>query len=89
MNKSLSTLTPKIRFSEFKGEWVLTPLNKVMTPKKLKNSNRLYGVDKVLSVTQSLGMVNQIDYLGRSYAGKDLVGYGVVNVGDVVYTKAL
>ena len=39
-----------------------------------------------MSVSQ--GIVNQIDYLGRSFAAKETLHYNVVNYGDVVYTKS-
>ena len=39
-----------------------------------------------MSVSQ--GIVNQIDYLGRSFAAKETLHYNVVNHGDVVYTKS-
>ena len=39
-----------------------------------------------MSVSQ--GIINQIDYLGRSFAAKETPHYNVVNYGDVVYTKS-
>ena len=33
-------------------------------------------------------MVNQITFQGRSFAGASVSNYGVVNTGDVVYTKS-
>lgn len=35
-----------------------------------------------------LGVVNQIELLGRSYAGVSVAPYGVVEHGDIVYTKS-
>jgi type I restriction enzyme, S subunit len=35
-----------------------------------------------------LGIVNQIEHLGRSYAGVSVHQYHVVEVGDIVYTKS-
>ena len=53
-----------------------------------KNSSLEFGVEDVLSVSWAEGIVNQIELQGRSYAGADLSGYGVVDSGDVVYTKS-
>lgn len=39
-----------------------------------------------MSVSQ--GVINQIDYLGRSFAAKEVLHYNVVNWGDIVYTKS-
>jgi type I restriction enzyme S subunit len=47
-----------------------------------------YGKDEVLSVSGELGIVNQIEHLGRSYAGVSVHNYHVVEVGDIVYTKS-
>lgn len=47
-----------------------------------------YDKDEVLSVSGELGIVNQIEHLGRSYAGVSVHQYHVVEVGDIVYTKS-
>ena len=43
---------------------------------------------EVCSVSVSQGVINQIDYLGRSFAAKEVLHYNVVNYGDIVYTKS-
>ena len=43
---------------------------------------------EVCSVSVSQGVINQIDYLGRSFAAKEVLHYNVVNHGDIVYTKS-
>ena len=43
---------------------------------------------EVYSVSVSQGVVNQVDYLGRSFAAKDTSNYNVVHYGDIVYTKS-
>ena len=35
-----------------------------------------------------VGIVNQIEFQGRSFAGASVANYGIVNTGDVVYTKS-
>ena len=42
----------------------------------------------VHSVSVSKGIVNQIEYLGRSFAAKDTSKYHIAYPGDVVYTKS-
>jgi len=41
-----------------------------------------------LSVSGDYGIVNQIEFQGRSFAGASVSNYGVVQTGDVVYTKS-
>ena len=43
---------------------------------------------EVCSVSVSQGVINQIDYLGRSFAAKEVLHYNVVNYGYIVYTKS-
>jgi type I restriction enzyme S subunit len=43
---------------------------------------------EVYSISVSQGVVNQVDYLGRSFAAKDTSNYNVVHYGDIVYTKS-
>ena len=50
------------------------------------NSN--FGKEDVLSVSGDYGIVNQIEFQGRSFAGVSVAPYGVVGTGDVVYTKS-
>ena len=42
----------------------------------------------ICSVSVSQGVVNQIEYLGRSFAAKQTSHYNVVKYGDIVYTKS-
>ena len=43
---------------------------------------------EVCSVSVSHGVINQVDYLGRSYTAKEVLHYNVVTHGDIVYTKS-
>lgn len=63
-------------------------LNTVLQENKGRNDDLRYGKDDVLSVSGEQGVVNQIDLLGRSYAGESVAPYHVVDTGDVVYTKS-
>ena len=61
-----------------------TALKDVLTEVHEKNVEN----HEVCSVSVSQGVINQIDYLGRSFAAKEVLHYNVVNYGDVVYTKS-
>jgi type I restriction enzyme S subunit len=80
--------TPVIRFPEFKDEWEHKRLNELLSEAKKRNDDLKYDKDEVLSVSGELGIVNQIEHLGRSYAGVSVHQYHVVEVGDIVYTKS-
>ena len=67
-----------------KGTWKNVLLSDVLTERKERNTN-LY---QVFSVSVSQGVINQVDYLGRSFAAKDTSKYNVVHYGDLVYTKS-
>ncbi|UUS56899.1 MULTISPECIES: restriction endonuclease subunit S [unclassified Acinetobacter] len=73
--------------SEF-GEWDIVPLSHYLYTSKVKNRDLKYSKLDVLSVSGELGIVNQIELLGRSYAGVSVAPYGVVENGDIVYTKS-
>jgi len=53
-----------------------------------KNLDGLFSRDDVLSVSGDYGIVNQIEFQGRSFAGESLLAYRVVNRDDIVYTKS-
>ena len=55
---------------------------------RAKNKDEVYGKEDVLSVSGDYGIVNQIEFQGRSFAGVSVAPYGVVETGDVVYTKS-
>lgn len=61
-----------------------TMLSDVLMERNEKNQKLL----PVYSVSVSEGVVNQVEYLGRSFAAKDTSNYNVVYFGDIVYTKS-
>ena len=67
-----------------RGTWKKKTLGDVLSERNERNTN-LY---QVFSVSVSQGIINQIDYLGRSFAAKDTSKYNVVHYGDLVYTKS-
>ncbi|MEM9470007.1 MAG: restriction endonuclease subunit S [Pseudomonadota bacterium] len=90
MSSKTKTSNPKHRFPEFKDspECKKMQLSKMLTETKQRNRNLLFDKEDVLSVTSEYGCVNQIEYLGRSYAGASVKDYHVVETGDIVYTKS-
>lgn len=87
---ALRGVLPKLRFPDFRdaGDWKLRELSELLTEPKEKNRQLKYGPEHVLSVSGEHGCVNQIDFMGRSYAGASVKEYNVVQTGDVVYTKS-
>ena len=86
--EKLQGKTPQVRFPEFKDAWEHRKLSDLLSEAKKRNEDLKYGKDEVLSVSGELGIVNQIEHLGRSYAGVSVHQYHVVEVGDIVYTKS-
>lgn len=69
-------------------EWDVCQLSNYLVINNEKNVNDLYTIDDVFSVSGEYGIVNQIEFMGRSYAGESLSGYRVVYPNDIVYTKS-
>ena len=67
-----------------KGNWQKTELSEVLKERTEKNINDY----TVCSVSLSQGVINQIEYLGRSFAAKETSHYNIVKYGDIVYTKS-
>ena len=81
-------LVPNIRFKGFDGEWNESLLNEKLIPSREKNIQEHFSKDEVLSVSGDYGVVNQLKFKGRSFAGVSVAPYGVVHTNDVVYTKS-
>ena len=79
---------PQLRFSGFDDEWEEKKLNEYLEPSKQKNLDNKYSKNDVLSVSGEFGIVNQIEFQGRSFAGEYVNNYGVVETKDIVYTKS-
>ena len=77
-----------MRFPEFSGEWTKTLLNNYLEENKERNKRGIFTKNHVLSVSGDFGIVNQIELLGRSFAGKSVLDYHVVRAGNIVYTKS-
>lgn len=81
-------IVPEIRFTGFTDVWELQKLSTYLETSTEKNFNGNYSRENVLSVSGSQGIVNQIEFHGRSFAGISVLNYGVVHTGDIVYTKS-
>jgi type I restriction enzyme M protein len=85
-------LNQKLRFKDERGKhfpkWISMPLSEYLFEAKSRNYEMTFGKNEVLSVSREFGIVNQIQHLGRSYAGKSVANYHIVQTGDIVYTKS-
>ena len=59
-------------------------LREILTERKELNEQGY----EICSVSVSKGVVNQVEYLGRSFAAKETAHYRIVHKGDIVYTKS-
>lgn len=82
----------EIRFKQEDGsvfpDWEHKPLNNFLEVSNDRNFDLLYSKDQVLSVSGELGVLNQIEHLGRSYAGESVHNYHILREGEIVYTKS-
>lgn len=86
--KTTKPNVPNLRFPGFEGEWELKKLSAYLYENKERNRNGEFNKSDVLSVSGDCGIVNQIELLGRSFAGKSVADYHVVRTDDIVYTKS-
>ena len=68
--------------------WEQRKLEEYLEVSGQKNFEGIYTKEDVLSVSGDFGIVNQIEFQGRSFAGASVANYGVVETGDIVYTKS-
>ncbi|MEI2664057.1 restriction endonuclease subunit S [Rossellomorea sp. LJF3] len=82
----------ELRFMDDNGQafpdWQTQKLSNYLFEHKIRNYDNFYSKEDVLSVSGEYGIVNQIEFQGRSFAGKSVANYHVVHTGDVVYTKS-
>ena len=82
----------EVRFKREDGtefpEWEEKPLSYYLSENKKRNKEKKYTKENVLSVSKDYGVVNQIQYFGKSLAGDDLSDYHCVDEGDIIYTKS-
>ena len=81
-------LISTVKKKRITSSWEQRKLEDYLTVSAEKNTGNIYGRSDVLSVSGDYGIVNQIEFQGRSFAGASVSNYGVVQTGDVVYTKS-
>jgi len=86
--EKLQSKKPFVRFPEFNDAWEHKKLSELLVESKKLNNNLFFCKDDVLSVSGECGIINQIEHLGRSYAGESVHNYHVVETGAIVYTKS-
>src|SRR5688572_19901005 len=80
-----TTLTPKLRFPEFKEPWDQAALSDLAVP----ISERVATSECVpYTVTSGVGLVSQNDKFGRTIAGKSLSNYIRLRKDDFAYNKS-
>ena len=70
------------------NDWEENRLSHYLKVNNDKNVDLKYGKEDVFSISGELGIVNQIELLGRSYAGASVAPYGIVYPNNIVYTKS-
>jgi len=78
------TISPRLRFPGFTGEWQEKPLSHFLHEHKTKSDGKC----EVHSVSVTKGVINQVEYLGRSFAASDTSKYNLAKPGDIIYTKS-
>lgn len=81
-------LIPAIRFPQYTDEYEERPLSDFLEENKERNKENRYSKQDVKSVSGDFGVVNQIEFFGKSMAGSDVSDYHIVNHNDIVYTKS-
>jgi len=79
---------PKLRFPGFDEPWEHKELLYYLVENADRNKQLKFGKENVLSVSGEYGIVNQIAFQGRSFAGESVADYHVVETDDIVYTKS-
>lgn len=79
---------PNIRFKGFTEEWKEAPLSEYLMVSNERNDNDRYTAQDIQSVSGEYGVVNQIEFQGRSFAGASLLNYRVIHNGEIAYTKS-
>ncbi|WP_302568618.1 restriction endonuclease subunit S, partial [Adlercreutzia equolifaciens] len=77
-----------LRFEGFTDPWEQRKLGEYLCVSAETNKAYEFSREDVLSVSGEYGVVNQVEFQGRSFAGANVSGYGILRTGDLVYTKS-
>ena len=64
---------PEIRFAGFSGDWEESQLSELLEVSNLHNRDDKFRKEDIYSVSREFGVINQIEYQGKSLAGASLV----------------
>lgn len=68
--------------------WERKSLGRWLVVSDMENQDNQFTAEDVLSVSGGYGVVNQIEFKGRSFAGASLKHYRILRKNQVVYTKS-
>lgn len=88
LHQSKAFWREKADITAFTNSWEQRKLSDYLVTSTIKNYDGKYNREDVFSVSGDVGIVNQIEFQGRSFAGASVLNYGVVQNGDIVYTKS-
>lgn len=85
--KAQRTLTPKLRFPEFRdaGEWGTKELSELAVIINEKAGCNKY---TLMSISSGIGLVTQLEKFGREIAGEQYKNYIVIRKNDFAYNKS-
>ncbi|STQ88271.1 restriction endonuclease subunit S [Helicobacter pullorum] len=75
-----------LRFKEFSGTWQEVKLGEVLEESSQRNKS--LQIDNVLSVTNSMGFIQQKEYFEKEVASKNTSNYKIINYGEFAYNPA-
>lgn len=78
-------LTGKQRLPGFSRKWVKQKMSDILRERKEENKDQSL---RICSVAVNIGVVDQVEHLGKSMSATDTSNYNVVHYGDIVYTKS-
>lgn len=79
-------VAPKIRFPEFRDEYINDSLSEISDRVRRKNSENQ--TDIPLTIASIEGLVDQRTYFGKIVASKDMSGYYLLQNGEFAYNKS-
>jgi type I restriction enzyme S subunit len=82
--KTKNKLVPKLRFPEFRDEWIEYHLDAISERIEEKVKNLLL---PTISISAGVGFVSQLEKFGRDISGEQYKNYIILKEGDFAYNK--